>query len=169
MIDDVQALLKRWGRWVREEQDQPRGIGYPSQAIGAEAMMPPPSRTQAEQREADRLANIAKTSGTYRTSPEGKREKVRPMIEQTQPKDSRARRPRSPDYEPAPLEMRLCDNAVNSLPEHMQEAVSAKYVAKMRADHAARSMALSVEEYRNLIGVAETEVSRAMNRRGVNA
>ena len=158
MIDDVQALLKRWGRWVREEQDQPRGIGYPSQAIGAEAMMPPPSRTQAEQSEADRLANIAKTSGTYRTSPEGKREKVRPMIEQTQPKDSRSRKPRSPEYEPAPLEMRLCDNAVNSLPEQCHQLIMARYVVKISIREIAKEQGVTYAQAREHLAFCEGRV-----------
>ena len=155
MIDDVQALLKRWGRWVREEQDQPRGIGYPSQAIGAEAMMPPPSRTQAEQEEADRLANIARRAGTHRKAPDGSRERVRPMIEQTQPKDSRARRPRSPDYEPAPLEIRECHNAVMSLPAKYRDALVSRYALGWSIREIGDGEGISYLEAREFLARAE--------------
>ena len=131
MIDDVQALLKRWGRWVREEQDQPKGIGYPSQAIGAEAMMPPPSRKEHEQREADRLARVARRGGTYRTNPEGKPERVEPMVPMTQPSETRSSRPRSPDYEPAPAEMMECHHAVSSLPYMERRVVMERFVRQL--------------------------------------
>ena len=128
MRDDVRDLLRDWGQWMREDQAMPRGIGYPEQAIGADQMAPPPARSQGEREEADRIARLATRSPRRtRTREDGTREVVRHMIPQGQPSETRASKARSPEYEPAPLDIRACHRAVLSLPEKYRDALIARY------------------------------------------
>ena len=162
MTDDIRTLLRDWGQWMREDQAMPRGIGYPEQAIGADQMAPPPARSQGERQEADRIAHIAKRTGTYRTNPEGRRERVRPMIPQTQPSESRSRRPRSPEYEPESLEVRLCHNAIQTLPVPERNAVFLRYVENRGLRDAADHQGISQAEYRERLTRAEGHVRGAI-------
>ena len=164
MVDEIRNLLRDWGEWMRSDGVMPTGIGYPEQAVGAEMMQSPQHRSREAEREAERIYHLARQGGTYRAAPDGSREKVRPMIPQTQPKDSRGRKRRSPNYEPEPPEIRACHDAILTLPLPERNAVTAKYVHKMPRREAAEECEASETEYREMLLRAEGHIRAKMNR-----
>jgi len=158
MIEDIRRLLFDWGDWMRSEKATPRGIGYPEQSVGAEMMDTPRTRTAEREAEVHRIAHIARQTAVYRTNDAGDRERVMDMIPRSQPKDSRGRNNRAPDYEPAPREILLCHDAVLTLPLSERNAIIRKYVDRTPIRDAAYAEDTSESTYRNRIMRAEGHI-----------
>lgn len=154
-LEQLRGMLKEWSGYVLSEHEAPTGLGFPSQSPGAENIGTPPKRFDFEDARHERLHEVAKRSGHYRTNHEGKREKIVDMVAQSNPKQSRSASPKSPRYEPWPPEIVVLDQAIQQLPSQERHAVECRYLWRMGRPTAARQVGVNQAQYLEVVARAE--------------
>lgn len=164
---ELRDLLREWGQCLNTEALSPTGLGYPSGSLGMDTGQPT-RRTDAEQKEVDRLARIARKSTKRKLTTHGRVHKIREMIPRAQPHDTRARFPYSPRYEPWPADIqRVHDAVLYVLSEAESEAIIRRYAIGDGRRQAAQDMGITEREYRTVLERAEDRIREIMGRDSV--
>ena len=167
-LDAARVRLREWGYWMRQAPDLPGELGWPSQAVGAEAMQRPIDRRKDEQAYADAMARAARrgkvrlaarrtvgADGVARTVIVS--ERVLHMVPMAQPADTRGWKPAS-GWEPWPESAREIHQLVAMLSRDEQQVVHCCYWLQLGRRLAPQRLEISERRYWELKIAAEASI-----------